>query len=129
MRCAGVIILSLLSCFAHAQDSSDVACTPAGISCDVQTNKAFEVVKSRPAGKQSFIIKDSCYCFNRVVDTVDMYRAFHHPAYILSKEEVKKVETFLLSQPGAGTGKQVTKQSREFFRKMKIELPPPVRID
>lgn len=118
MKYAIVVILALMSCFAYAQDISGHACTPAEINCDVQRNKSFEVVKSRLTGKQSFIIKDSCYCFNRVVDTMGLDRVIYYPAYILSKEEVAKVETSLLEQLGASTGKLRTLY-RKYYRQYK----------
>lgn len=116
-------MLALLSCFAHAQDSSSLACAQALKNCDVQKNRSYEVVKSGLARKQSFILQDSCYCFNRIVDTVDMYRAYYHPAYILSREEVAKLETFLLSQPGAFSAKLRTLY-RKYYRQYKAYRAP-----
>jgi hypothetical protein len=87
------ILISLFLSFNTNARSQITSCN--AINYNSQENKNFLEIKQSNFCLPAFVIQDTCYFENRFIETAKEGVITYHPAYLLTKEEVLKVELYI----------------------------------
>lgn len=109
-----IILYFFLSFDLKAQTVHRIECD--SISYDNQANKNYIEIKQDDFCQSAFVIQDICFYQNRFIEKANQGVIQYHPAYLLTKDDVFKVEKYLYEQLKLGH-KGLTKKEAKSLQK------------
>lgn len=86
------------------------------ISYDIQVNKNYIEIIQDDFCQSAFVIQDTCFYQNRFIEKANQGFIQYHPAYLLTKDDVLKIEKYLYEQIKIGH-KDLTKKEAKSLKK------------
>lgn len=111
-----IILCFFISGTLRAQQINTAGCD--SISYDKQSNKRYIEIKQKQSDfcQSAFVIQDTCFHQNRFIAKANQGMIEYYPAYLLTKNEILKIEKYLYDQLASET-KGLTKEEAKSLQK------------